>query len=110
MTSGRARRDTLLQRDAENAATGEVGPAEISPHLVPCREGLRDGAGIAIGTTIGATDDAMLVARGGVGIGNHRRLLEQRYLIATSAECPGRRKTANARTDDGDLHFRLFRS
>ena len=91
-------------RDPHHAAGRIMPDAEIGPELVPGGEGLGDGAGIAVGAAIGAPDDAMLVARRRIGIGDLRRLLEQGDLMAELVQRPGGGQAGDAGSDDGDLH------
>jgi hypothetical protein len=86
-------------RDAEHAAIRIVGYAQVIPQQIPAIECLGDGACIAIGIAIGATDHAMPVARGGEWIRN-RALLDQRDVVSQFRERPRCAQAGNTRAYD----------
>jgi hypothetical protein len=93
-----------LPRDADEAAPIEMALAEIAPHLVPRFVSLGDQPSISRRGAIGASDDAMMIARCRKRVGNFS-LFDNADLMTGLDQRPGRGETSYARSDDNDVHF-----
>lgn len=92
-----------VARYADEAARIEMARADVLPQLVPGRIGLRNRIRVTARGTIGAADDAVMIARGGQRIGN-RPLLDQRHRMTGLGQRPGAGQSGNSCSDDGDFH------
>ena len=92
-----------VARYADEAARIEMARADVLPQLVPGRIGLRNRISVTARGTIGAADDAVMIARGCQRIGN-RPLLDQRHRMTGLGQRPGAGQSGNSCSDDGDFH------
>src|SRR5690606_21042646 len=94
-----------LAGDAHEATRIEMAFAEISPKLVPRLIGFRYQPAVSRRRTIGAADDAVMVARGSKRIG-YLSLFKQGHVMTGSGQRPRGREAGNSRADNDDLHPR----